>query len=250
MQMQNVWMFVLQVSAVECDVIEQSPQQQQQQQELAALEMSRAHKRQAPKPPPVLSENVPCPLFTQNPPVGHIKSSSPVAQEKEKRERASSCSPKFRGEVVSQSPNGVSSNPAPCPDPAPRRFLSLSVESLSSSPPPVTTPPEQEKKKSSHGRARFSLRKFLRFGGSKEDKTVNSMEVQRHEDVGPNLPVPRLRLEIIHPSELNGSNVEVVRGDASNVRQRLEDSSSLASSSSENNKVRTAVIVKFIASFF
>jgi hypothetical protein len=119
------------------------------------------------------------------------------------------------------------------------------VESLSLTA-PAATPTEQEKKKSSHGRARFSLRKFLRFGGCKEDKSVSSVEVQKQEDVVPNLPVPRPRLEIIHPSELNGSNVEVVRGDASNVRQCQEDSDIEASSSGENNKVRTAVILKLM----
>jgi len=230
--------FILQVSTIECDVTEQLPQQQQQQ-ELITLETARAHKRQAPKPPAVPGEDIPCPLFTQNPSVGLIKSSSPVAGDKEKRERASSCSPKLRAEVVSHSPSGMSSNPTPFPEPAPRRSLSLSVESLSTTA-PVVTPTEQEKRKSSHGRGRFSLRKFLRFGVSKEDKTVSSVAVERREDVGPSLPVPRPRLEIIHPSELNGCNVEVVRGDARNVRQHLEDSSSTASSSSENNKVRSA----------
>jgi hypothetical protein len=241
-------MLLLQVSAVECDGVEQLPQQQQQQQqESDALETARAHKRQAPKPPLVPAEDISCPLFTRNPSVGLIKS-SPVAREKEKRERASSCSPKICSEVVSQSPSGDNSNPAPLPEPAPRRCLSLSVESLSS-PASVVTPPEQEKKKSSHGRARFSLRKFLRFGGSKEDKTVGSVEVQKNEDVGSNLPVPRPRLEIIHPSELNGSNVEVLRGDSSCVRKHLEDSSSSASSCSENNKVRNAVSVEFVVCF-
>jgi hypothetical protein len=213
---------------------------------LAALETARVHKRQAPKPPLLPAEDTSCPLFTCNPSVGLIKS-SPVACEKEKRERASSCSPKIRSEVVSQSPSGESSNPMPFPEPAPRRSLSLSVESLSS-PASIITPPEPEKKKSSHGRARFSLRKFLRFGGSKEEKTVGNVEMQRTEDVGPNLPVPRPRLEIIHPSELNGSNVEVLRGDSSSVRQRLEDSSSSASSCSENNKVRNAINVNFLLS--
>lgn len=231
-------MFVLQVSAVECDVTEKLPQQQQ---EFATLETARSHKRQAPKPPPVPVEDISCSLFTRNPSVGLIKSSSPVAREKEKRERASSCSPKLRGDVVNESPNGVSSSPAP--EPAPRRSLSLSVESLSLSA-PVASHTEQEKKKSSHGRSRFSLRKFLRFGGCKEDKTVSNVDMEKHEEVGPNLPVSRPRLEIIHPSELNGSNVEVVRGDASNVRQRLEDASSMISSSSERNKVSTAVIAK------
>lgn len=233
-------MFVLQVSTVECDITEPLPQQQQ---ESSALETARAHKRQAPKPPPVPGEDISCPVFTQNPSIG-VESPSPVAGEKEKRERSSSCSPKLRAEVVSHSPSGVSSNSAPFPEPAPRRSLSLSVESLSTTAPAVT-PPEQDKKKPSHGRGRFSLRKFLRFGVSKEDKTVSSAAVERREDVRPSLPVPRPRLEIIHPSELNGCNVEVVRGDARNVRQHLEDSSSTASSSSENNKVRTTAVNSF-----
>ncbi|XP_069671433.1 uncharacterized protein [Periplaneta americana] len=130
----------------------------------------RSHKRQAPKPP---QEESPCPLFTRNASLGLIKASSPVAREKGKRERAASC-----------------------PEPAPRRSLSLSAESLG-----VEVP---DKKKAS----RFSLRKFLRLGAaSKEERAAVAESPQRPEEA---LPVPRPRLEIIHPLELNGSNVEVL----------------------------------------
>ncbi|PSN47608.1 hypothetical protein C0J52_04559 [Blattella germanica] len=126
---------------------------------------ARVPKRQAPKPPPVPIEEVPCSTFLSK------------AATKE-----TTCS----YEVSSE-----------CPEPAPRKSLSVSVESLST--------PEPEKKKSSSGKARFSLRKLLRLGASREEK-IGSCEVSQTEEV----PIPRPRLEIIHPSELNGSNVEVL----------------------------------------
>lgn len=183
------------------------------QAETPGFESCRTPKRQAPKPPsPQIDDSSSVlPLFTRNPSAGQSTKSSPVSREKEKRERASSCSPKMR-DTVSETP---------APEPAPRRSLSLSVESI---------PPEPESKKKSH---RFSLRKFLRFGSSHKDD-ASSAPPSRAESAAQAAPLPRPRLEIIHPLELNGSAVEVVRGDR---KLTLEDSASLASSSSDTKDV-------------
>nr|CAD7602718.1 unnamed protein product [Timema genevievae] len=171
-------------------------------------------KRQAPKPPPTPSptEEPLATLFTRNPSLGAVKSSSsPVSREKEKRERAASCSPKIRSDtVVSRCPD---------PTPAPRSPLSMSVECLV-----MDSPPE---KKKSHSRPRFSLRKFLRLGGgSKEEQlsggTRGSETVKQEEEARP-------RLEIIHPLDLSGSKLEVVGCD----RKNSEDSTSSGSSTAE-----------------
>ncbi|KAJ9579553.1 hypothetical protein L9F63_004738 [Diploptera punctata] len=132
-------------------------------------ESAKTQKRQAPKPPPVPVEEAPSTPLPLTPPVGQDK----VVV----KEHVPSC--ELESEIsVPQ-----------CPEPVSRKILNNT--------------PESDKKKASTGKGRFSLRKFLRFGGSKEDKTADQVTVEE-------LPVPRPRLEIIHPSELNGSNVEVV----------------------------------------
>ncbi|XP_044263078.1 uncharacterized protein LOC123010332 isoform X1 [Tribolium madens] len=87
--------------------------------------------------------------------------------------------------------------PPEVPEPAPRKFLSVSTDSLAS---------EDKRKK-----GRFSLKKFLRRGSSKVD-------LKGGEELdGP--PLPKPRLVIVHPSELNGARVEVVpKGDYQNIR--------------------------------
>nr|CAD7264135.1 unnamed protein product [Timema shepardi] len=171
-------------------------------------------KRQAPKPPPTPSptEEPLATLFTRNPSLGAVKSSSsPVSREKEKRERAASCSPKIRSDtVVSRCPD---------PTPVPRSPLSVSVECLVMDPPP--------EKKKSHSRPRFSLRKFLRLGGGSKEEQLSggargSEAVKQEEEARP-------RLEIIHPLDLSGSKLEVVGCD----RKNSEDSTSSGSSTAE-----------------
>ncbi|XP_068086010.1 uncharacterized protein [Anabrus simplex] len=144
------------------------------------VEACRTPKRQAPKPPTPPTEESSS-LFTRNPSAGHCKSSSPVTREKEKRGRA-------------------------VPEPAPRTSLSLSAESLAA---------EVDKKR----RARFSLRRFLRLGHSKDDERLRA-----ESDIPVIVPLPRPRLEIIHPSDLNGVAVEVV-GCKSNVEDTVSTSS-------------------------
>jgi hypothetical protein len=80
----------------------------------------------------------------------------PPSSPEEKRERASSCSPKFR-KSISEVPNPGA--PARPPEPAPRRNMSLSQDSLAAGERLV-----EEKKKA---RSKFSLKKFLRMGTRK-----------------------------------------------------------------------------------
>lgn len=164
------------------------------------------NKRKAPKPPPSTNEESPGNLYQRNP-TANLKSDSPVVREKEKRERASSCSPKFR-QNINQNPCGeVVQVVEKTPEPAPRRSLSLSHDNLIGS---------DDKKK---GKLKFSLRKLLRLGSSKDldKKDLNidfDPKIVKKDDFCESTPRPKPRLVIIHPLELNGSSVEVVKNNA------------------------------------
>ncbi|XP_063235603.1 uncharacterized protein LOC134538320 isoform X2 [Bacillus rossius redtenbacheri] len=163
-------------------------------------------KRQAPKPPPTPTEEH-APVF-----VVHKLPAKSQAQGG-KRERAASRSPETRDDdaaVVGRSPRGAE-------PPATRRSpLSASAESLGAAGPEA---------KKSRGKPRFSLRKFLRLGGGKGVLRPGDTagDAQRTEEPG------RPRLEIIHPLNLNGLEVEVV-----GVKRTSEDSGSTSSSSSDH----------------
>lgn len=165
----------------------------------AELIRSPNKRRMAPKPPATPTEELPASIFARNPAAANLKSDSPVVREKEKRERASSCSPKFR--------KAVCEAPDPCvhpaaPEPAPRRTISLSQGSL------ATADKTEEKKKS---RPRFSLKRLLRMGTRKDvDMTASGASGSRLDEI-PTSPQPKPRLEIIHPLELDGAAVEVLR---------------------------------------
>lgn len=169
-------------------------------------------RRMAPKPPSTPTEDTPGTLFARNP-TTVTKSDSPVVREKEKRERASSCSPKFRKAVpVSETPNPVDR----APEPAPRKNISLSQDSLAN--------PEriEEKKKS---RSRFSLKKFLRMG-SRKDVDMTCGSAFRMDEI-PSTPQPKPRLEIIHPLELDGAAVQVLGNEGhSRISEDVTDSRS------------------------
>ncbi|XP_015598904.1 PHD finger protein rhinoceros isoform X2 [Cephus cinctus] len=163
----------------------------------AELIRSPNKRRMAPKPPATPTEELPGSLFARNP-SATVKSDSPVVREKEKRERASSCSPKFR--------KAVSETPDPCiqtPEPAPRRTISLSQDSLAN-------PDRLEEKKKT--RSRFSLKKFLRMGSKKDADMIPGGSSPKIDEI-PSTPQPKQRLEIIHPLELDGAAVEVVSSD-------------------------------------
>ncbi|XP_053975417.1 uncharacterized protein LOC128874590 isoform X1 [Hylaeus volcanicus] len=163
---------------------------------------SPSKRRMAPKPPAADTAEELAPsstLFARNP-IATFKSDSPVVREKEKRERASSCSPKFR-KAVSELPDPTS---AQAVDPASRRTISLSQDSL------TTNQEVREEKK--RGRSRFSLKRFLRMGSRKDVDMVGHSSNARIDEI-PTTPQPKPRLEIIHPLELDGAAVEVVGND-------------------------------------
>ncbi|XP_018576497.1 uncharacterized protein LOC108915033 [Anoplophora glabripennis] len=155
---------------------------------------SKSNKRRAPKPP---EESITPPVYTRNS-TGLVNIDSPVVREKEKRERASSCTPKMLG--VS---DVLDENDYSAPEPAPRKSLSISTDSL-------TAGTVEEKRKEKH-KGRFSLKKFLRMGSSKDlPKVAIDNTVLKVEESIEAAPQPKPRLVIVHPSELNGAKVEVL----------------------------------------
>lgn len=185
----------------------------------AVVELMRSNnnnnkRRMAPKPPPAdFVEELFLPpstssLFARNP-GANFKSDSPVVREKEKRERASSCSPKFR-KAVSELPDptvAAAQTAAIVHDPTSRRSISLSQDNLTSGQSEV----REEKKR---GRPRFSLKRFLRMGSRKDvDMVGGGHGSSSRIDEIPSTPQPKPRLEIIHPLELDGAAVEVVGND-------------------------------------
>ncbi|XP_076260571.1 uncharacterized protein LOC143196616 isoform X2 [Rhynchophorus ferrugineus] len=164
----------------------------------------RLNKRKAPKPPEeTLVLNATTGFSSKNIP-GYGRNStaltnvdSPVVREIEKKdryERASSCTPKM------YSFNGTSpEKDYQAPAPIPRKNFSVSTDNL------VGNGNDEKRKEKTKGR--FSLRKFLRMGSSKDLPKLSS-EMTCEETVV--LPKPKPRLVIVHPTELNGSKVEVV----------------------------------------
>lgn len=90
------------------------------------------------------------------------------------------------------------------PEPAPRKVLSLSHEDL------LTEIDKSEDKRRDKPRAKFSLKKFLRVGGN--SKHTESKKQEKDQDVEKaKVPQVKPRLVIVHPLELNGHPVEVMR---------------------------------------
>lgn len=176
-------------------------------------------RRMAPPPPATTEDPMGCTgapsLFTRNQaPVSNLD--CPVVREKEKRERASSCSPKFRQAQISDAPDPYGPSSYQGPETAaseernsgvgPRKNISLSQDSLSGS---VSLGCVDERKKS---RSKFSIKKFLRMGTKREvDMTCAALGARI--DKLPTTPQNRPRIEIIHPLDLNGAGVQVVRSE-------------------------------------
>lgn len=179
-------------------------------------------RRMAPRPPAAESteELVPVSsLFARNP-GANLKSDSPVVREKEKRERSSSCSPKFRKAVCDlPDPTNVSATKQAI-ETVPRRTISLSQDSL------TTEKEVREEKKRGRNRRGFSLKRFLRMGSRKDMDMVTGQTSSARTDEIPSTPQPKPRLEIIHPLELDGAAVEVVGNDriASRISEDQTDS--------------------------
>ncbi|XP_053604311.1 uncharacterized protein LOC128671665 isoform X2 [Plodia interpunctella] len=179
-------------------------------------------KRKAPTPPLSPSvEEYANNLYQRNP-SGFTKSDSPVVREMEKRERATLSSfPKSK--PVEETPEIKKTDTIP--EPAPRRNISLSHDNLLL----------DEKRK---GKYKFSIKKLLRIGSSKDlDKkelsiaTVAKVSSKIEESIYDLTPKPKPRLVIIHPLDINGSNVEVVKTSENSDTRRVshDDVSSIYS---------------------
>ncbi|GAB1865238.1 Serine-rich adhesin for platelets [Camponotus japonicus] len=176
-------------------------------------------RRMAPRPPESTEDPPPVSsLFARNP-GANLKSDSPVVREKEKRERSSSCSPKFRKAICElPDPTNESTDTKQSVESVPKRTISLSQDSLTSE------KEVREEKKRSRNRRGFSLKRFLRMG-SRKDMDIVVGQNGKSDEI-PSTPQPKPRLEIIHPLELDGAAVEVVGNDrvARNVGEDQTDS--------------------------
>lgn len=168
-------------------------------------------RRMAPRPPESMEDLLPASsLFARNP-GANLKSDSPVVREKEKRERSSSCSPKFR-KAVCDLPDPTNESAKQPVESVPRRTISLSQDSL------TTEKEVREEKKRGRNRRGFSLKRFLRMGTRKDMDVITGQTSGAKIDEIPSTPQPKPRLEIIHPLELNGAAVEVVGNDRITAR--------------------------------
>lgn len=194
-------------------------------------------KRKAPTPPssPSIDDNSNNNLYQRNPHL-FMKSDSPVVRELEKRERAQFIPKPKQNDEKDISEVKMSVSP---PEPAPRRNISLSHDNLLI----------EDKRK---GKMKFSIRKLLRIGSSKDlDKKELSVAtvtkiVSKSEEIFDMTPKPKPRLVIIHPLDINGTNVEVVKSnDMTESLKRIsnDDSSSIYSGSSAATDPETPVKV-------
>ncbi|XP_026318738.1 uncharacterized protein LOC113229384 isoform X2 [Hyposmocoma kahamanoa] len=192
-------------------------------------------KRKAPTPPSSPTVEEYSNNIYQRNPSGFMKSDSPVVREMEKRERATLGSvPKPRSveEPVQNKKVEVT------PEPAPRRNISLSHDNLLI----------DEKRK---GKYKFSIKKLLRIGSSKDlDKKELSIPSpvkvsNKPEELYDYAPKPKPRLVIIHPLDINGSNVEVVKPNEITELRRLshDDASSVYSGNSSTTESEIMKIV-------
>lgn len=145
-------------------------------------------------------------LYTRNP-LASLKTSSnsPVVREKDKRERAI-INPKFRS-LNNFTANRQSAPPdksrSITPEPAPRKSLSLSQDSLN-------VDCDKKKKK-------FSIKKFLRMGSSSKSSDTEFRKDNYGDiptvDFSVTDPMTNVkpRLVIIHPLDINNTGVEVVK---------------------------------------
>lgn len=193
-----------------------------------SVEDVKVAKRMAPRPPVRDEEPLTVSSLFARKPGANLKSDSPVVREKEKRERASSCSPKFRKANPTSLEEATSSLPAS--ETSPRRNISLSQDSLAAANASMIMDGKDEKKR---GRSKFSLKRFLRMGSKKDiDMTQYCNSSGRLEEI-PCSPQPKPRLEIIHPLRLDGS-VEVVSNDK--IAKTISDDRGLSRSPALNSQ--------------
>ncbi|KAK0183306.1 hypothetical protein PV327_001359 [Microctonus hyperodae] len=164
-----------------------------------------------PKPPEKLSDDLTSSIFTRKP-ASILKSDCPVVREKEKRERATSCSPKFR-KMDENLLNRNYNNEIPERENMSKRNATRSLTRHSSSSysqvlSNANSVDDEIKKKN---KTRFSLKRLLRIGSSKKDLNITSID-SFVETINDNSSISQFknRPEIIHPLELNGAAVEIV----------------------------------------
>ncbi|CAH1967972.1 unnamed protein product [Acanthoscelides obtectus] len=168
------------LSTFSSDPVEKQPLTKQDSGELDG----KSGKRKAPMPP----DDGQGPIYTRNN-NALTSTDGPVVKEKDKRDRASSCAPKLTASLDEVD--------YASPEPAPRKSLSISTDCLAT----------EEKRKQ---KARFSLKKFLRMGSSKDVSKLGQDETTKTDEKSESQSNSKPRLVIVHPSELNGSKVEVV----------------------------------------
>ncbi|XP_018392509.1 PREDICTED: uncharacterized protein LOC108771665 isoform X2 [Cyphomyrmex costatus] len=200
---------------------------------ISTMELIRSpnKRKMAPRPPESMEDLMPVSsLFARNP-GANLKSDSPVVREKEKRERSSSCSPKFRKAVcdLPDPTNEITKQPI---EPVPRRTISLSQDSL------TTEKDVREEKKRGRNRRGFSLKRFLRMGTRKDMDMITGQTSGAKTDEIPSTPQPKLRLEIIHPLELDGAAVEVVGNDRIIARMNEDQTDSCTVKNDGSRMVR------------
>lgn len=183
-------------------------------------------RRMAPKPPDTSSDDSASSIFARKP-APNIKSDCPVVREKEKRERATSCSPKFRtADKKSFNSSYSIINNQEVTDPVnSKRSISLSRYNPTPSPGPSLSGPVEEDIRKKN-KPRFSLRRLLRMGGSRKD--IDLIATGSFFESLENVPQTvqlKPRPEIIHPLELDGAAVEVLRYDKSikNLNDQFND---------------------------
>ncbi|XP_077271941.1 uncharacterized protein LOC143902700 isoform X1 [Temnothorax americanus] len=188
-------------------------------------------RRMAPRPPEATEDLLPVSsLFARNP-GANLKSDSPVVREKEKRERSSSCSPKFR-KAVCDLPDPTNESAKLPVESVPRRTISLSQDSL------ATEKEIREEKKRGRNRKGFSLKRFLRMGTRKDMDVITGQTSGAKTDEIPSTPQPKPRLEIIHPLELDGAAVEVVGNDRIVARMGEDQTDSCGAKSDGSRTTR------------
>lgn len=93
-------------------------------------------------------------------------------------------------------------------------------------------------------KVRFSLRKFLgltKEGVREGGAPPSPLGGQDLRSGTPPQPRPRPRLEIIHPSDLSGTSVEVLRGSGLEVRRQLQEAAEAAAAAAQRRNSDTSL---------
>lgn len=92
---------------------------------------------------------------------------------------------------------------------------SLSCDSIASSP-SITLSEKSRKYSGATIKVKSTIRKFLRFNNKDDEKSENEVQV---------MSIPRRRIEIIHPLDLNKSSIEILPPAGAEEAQKTEHES-------------------------